>query len=44
MDIESVRETNHLRLLRWNRALDVYIDGRHGEAAIILPTNSSEPG
>lgn len=41
-DIESVRETHHLRLLRWSRALDVYIDGRRGEAAIILPANSSE--
>jgi len=43
-DSESVRETSHLRLLRWDRALDIYIDGRRGEAAVILPAPSSEQG
>jgi hypothetical protein len=43
-DIESIRETNYLRLLRWNRPMDIYIDGRGGEAAVILSKTSSERG
>jgi hypothetical protein len=35
--VESLRETTHLRLLRWNRELDICIDGRRGEAVIVLP-------
>jgi hypothetical protein len=41
-DIEAIRETNHLRLLRWNRPMDIYIDGRRGEAAVILSATPSK--
>jgi hypothetical protein len=37
--VESPRETRYLRLLRWSKPLDICIDGRRGEAAIILPAN-----
>lgn len=35
--VEPVRETKYLRLLRWGRPLDIRIDGRRGEAAVLLP-------
>jgi hypothetical protein len=34
---ESPRETKYLRLMRWGRPLDIRIDGRRGEAVIVLP-------
>ena len=33
----SPRETKYLRLLRWGQPLDICIDGRRGEALIVLP-------
>ena len=35
--IAPVRETPHLKLLRWAKPLEIRIDGRIGEAVICLP-------
>jgi hypothetical protein len=35
--IAPVRETPHLKLLRWEKPLEIRIDGRIGEAVICLP-------
>jgi len=40
--VESSRETKYLRLLRWSRPLDICIDGRGGEALIVLPAGHPE--
>jgi hypothetical protein len=40
--VDSTRETKYLRLLRWSKPLDICIDGRRGEAVIILPANAQE--
>ena len=42
--VDSLRETKYLRLLRWNQPLDICIDGRRGEAAILLPAAAAGPG
>ena len=39
---DSTRETKYLRLLRWSKPLDICIDGRRGEAVIILPANAQD--
>jgi hypothetical protein len=36
---ECPRETTHLKLLRWPRPLEIGIDGRKGEAVIVLPAS-----
>jgi hypothetical protein len=36
----SPRETQYLRLLRWPRPLEICIDGRRGEALIVLPSSA----
>jgi hypothetical protein len=36
----SPRETKYLRLLRWRRPLEICIDGRRGEAVIVLPPSA----
>ena len=39
---KSPRETKYLRLLRWGQPLEICIDGRRGEAVIVLPDSSPE--
>jgi len=40
--VKSLRNTKYLKLLRWGRALDIFIDGRRGEAVIVLPAGEPE--
>jgi hypothetical protein len=37
---ECPRETTHLKLLRWPRPIEIGIDGRKGEAVIVLPAEA----
>jgi hypothetical protein len=42
-ELEPPRETKYLRLLRWSRPLEICIDGRRGEAVIVLPDQRAKP-